>query len=68
LSFVGEFKLQGRFHITPNTSVRAAYELMYLTSMAMAPPQATFIPEFSYLNTTGDPFYHGASFGFEGYW
>lgn len=68
LSFVGEFKIQSRFHITPNTSLRAAYEMMYITSVALAPSQATFIPEFSYLNTTGDPFYHGTSFGFEAYW
>jgi hypothetical protein len=68
LSFIGEFKLHSRFHITPNTSFRAAYEMMVLTSLALAPAQATFIPEFSYLNTTGDPFYHGVSFGFEGYW
>jgi hypothetical protein len=68
LSFVGEFKLHSRFHITPNTSLRAGYELMFLSSIALAPAQATFIPEFSYLNTTGDPFYHGMSFGFEGYW
>jgi Putative beta barrel porin-7 (BBP7) len=68
LSFVGEFKLQGRFHVTPNVSLRGAYELMYLTAVAQAPAQATFIPEFSYLNTTGDPFYHGFSFGLEGYW
>ena len=68
LSFVGEFKLQARFHVTPNVSLRAAYELMYIESVALAPSQATFIPEFSYLNTTGDPFYHGVSFGVEGYW
>jgi hypothetical protein len=68
LSFVGEFKMQGRYHVTPNVSLRAAYELMLITSVALAPSQATFIPEFSYLNTTGDPFYHGASFGLEGYW
>jgi hypothetical protein len=68
LSFIGETKLQTRFHITPNFSLRAAYELMYLTSQALAPNQATFITEFNYLNTSQDPFYHGASFGFEGYW
>lgn len=68
LSFIGEFKVQARFHITPNTSLRAAYELMYMTSVALAPSQATFIPEFSFLNTTGDPLYHGTSFGFEAYW
>jgi hypothetical protein len=41
---------------------------MYLTSTALAPNQANFIPVFATLNTTQDPFYHGASFGFEGYW
>jgi hypothetical protein len=68
LSFVGEFKIQTRFHITPNTSLRAAYELMYISSVALAPSQATFIPVTSYLNTSGDPLYHGTSFGFEAYW
>jgi hypothetical protein len=68
LSFVGEFRLQGRYHILPNCSLRAGYEMMYITSVALAPYQATFITDFSYLNTTGDPFYHGASFGFEGFW
>lgn len=68
LSFIGEFKLLGRWHVLPNVSLRAAYELMYLTSQALAPNQATFITDFSYLNTTQDPFFHGASFGFEGYW
>ncbi|MEX0612900.1 MAG: BBP7 family outer membrane beta-barrel protein [Pirellulales bacterium] len=68
LSFIGEAKLLARWNLTPNFSLRAAYEMMYLTSQALAPNQATFIPEFAYLNTTQDPFYHGASFGFEGYW
>jgi hypothetical protein len=52
----------------PNLSLRASYEMMYLTSTALAPVQATFIPEFAALATTGDPFYHGASFGVEAYW
>ncbi len=68
LSFVGEARLLGRFHLTPNISLRAAYEMMFLESVALAPLQTTFIPEFAFLNTSGDPFYHGASFGFEGYW
>jgi hypothetical protein len=41
---------------------------MYINAVALAPSQATFIPDFGFLNTTGDPLYHGASFGFEGYW
>lgn len=68
LSFVGETRILGRFHLTPNMSLRAAYEMMFISSVALAPSQATFIPEFAFLNTTGDPFYHGVSFGFEAYW
>jgi hypothetical protein len=68
LSFIGEARLLGRFHLTPNFSLRSSYEMMFMESVALAPYQATFIPEFAFLNTTGDPFYHGASFGFEGYW
>jgi hypothetical protein len=49
-------------------SLRAAYEMMYVSSVALGPNQATFIDDFSYLNATQDPFYHGASFGLEGYW
>jgi hypothetical protein len=68
LSFIGEARLLSRFHLTPSFSLRASYEMMFMESVALAPYQATFIPAFAFLNTTGDPFYHGASFGFEGYW
>jgi hypothetical protein len=68
LSFVGEFRLLGRYHILPNVSLRAGYELMLITSAAIAPNQATFITDTSYLNTTATPFYHGTSFGCEWYW
>ncbi len=68
LSFVGEFKVIGRYHILPNVSLRAGYEMLFITSAAIAPNQATFITDFSYLNTTANPFYHGASFGCEMYW
>jgi hypothetical protein len=68
LSFVGEFRLLGRYHLLPNASLRAGYEMLFITSTAMAPLQATFTTDTTYVNTTGDPFYHGASFGFEMYW
>ena len=68
LSFVGEFEVIGRYHILPNVSLRAGYEMLFITSAAIAPNQATFITDFSYLNTTANPFYHGASFGCEMYW
>lgn len=68
LSFIGEFGLQAKYHVTPNVSVRAGYDMMLFTSIALAPDQATFITDYSFLNTTGDPFYHGASMGLEWYW
>jgi hypothetical protein len=68
LSFIGEARLIGRWHLSPNFSLRAAYEMMYVTSLALAPNQANFIPEFGTLNTSQDPFYHGASFGLDAYW
>jgi hypothetical protein len=68
LSFIGEFRLQGKYHVLPNVSLRAGYEMMLITSAALAPTQATFTPDTTYLNTTGTPFYHGASFGCDFYW
>jgi hypothetical protein len=68
MSWLVEVNVTGRYHLTPNYSIKAAYEMMYLTSIALAPYQATFITELSYLNTSGDPLYHGMSFGFEAYW
>jgi hypothetical protein len=68
LSFVGEFKLQGKYHVLPNVSLRAGYELLLITSAAIAPNQATFTSDTTYLNTTANPFYHGAVFGCDFYW
>jgi hypothetical protein len=68
LSFVGEFKLQGKYHLLPNVSLRAAWEMMLITSAALAPRQSTFTSNTTYLNTTGNPFYQGASFGCDFYW
>lgn len=68
ISFVGEFRVQGRYQILPNCSLRAAYEIMLISAAALAPNQATFITDTTYLNTTGHPFYQGASFGCEFYW
>ena len=68
MTWLVEVQVTGRWHLTPNYSLRASYELMYLTSLALAPYQATFITDLSYLNTSGDTLYHGMSFGVEGYW
>src|SRR4029077_10104204 len=33
LSFVGEFGLQGKYHVMPNVSLRAGYGMMFMTSV-----------------------------------
>lgn len=68
LSFVGEFALQSRFQVTPNVSLRAGYDMLFITSEALAPHQATFLTDTSFLDTTGQTYYRGASFGVEFYW
>ncbi|QDU57620.1 BBP7 family outer membrane beta-barrel protein [Aeoliella mucimassa] len=68
LAFVGEFRLVARYHLRPNLSLRAGWQMMYITSVATAPDQANFSPDEGRFPYTGDPFYNGAIFGFESYW
>ncbi len=68
MSFLGEFALRGRWHLRPNLSLRAAYEMMLVTSVSIAPHQAHFSPVDSGFATTGESFFQGASFGLDGYW
>ena len=68
ISAILESRVIAKWHLRPNFSLRASYEGLYVTSVALATHQITFNPVFSKLATSGDPFFHGASFGFEGYW
>ncbi|MGI9456421.1 MAG: BBP7 family outer membrane beta-barrel protein, partial [Aeoliella sp.] len=68
LSFIGEFQAIGRYHLRPHLSLRAGWQMMYITSVALAPDQITFAPDAGRFPHTGDPFYNGGIFGFEGYW
>ncbi len=68
LSFIGEYQMIARWHIRPNISLRAGWQMMYVTSTALAAQQITFAPMGGKVTETGDPFYHGALVGFEGYW
>ena len=68
MSFLGEFALRGRWHLRPNLSLRAAYEIMLVTSISIAPHQAHFSPVNSGFATTGESLFQGASFGLDGYW
>ncbi len=68
LSFLGEYQMIARWHLRPNLSLRAGWQMMYVTSTALAPHQISFAPMGGKVTETGDPFYHGALVGFEGYW
>jgi hypothetical protein len=68
LAFIGEFQLIARYHLRPNVSLRAGWQMMYVSSVALAPNQIDFSPDEGRFPYTGDPFYNGAIFGFESYW
>lgn len=68
LSFIGEFQLIGRYHLRPNLSLRAGWQMMYVSSVALAPDQVDFSPDEGRFPYEGDPFYNGAIFGAECYW
>lgn len=69
LSFIGEFQLQGKWHLRPNLSLRAGMEIMFVDSIALAPFQLNFIPGgFTPIAASGDSVYIGTSLGVESYW
>ena len=69
LSFVVDGAVIGRWHLRPNLSLRAGVEILYVSSIAHAAEQLSFIPvSTSQAVATGDSTYMGSTFGFEGYW
>ncbi|MEQ8209888.1 MAG: BBP7 family outer membrane beta-barrel protein [Lacipirellulaceae bacterium] len=69
LSFVGEARVTGRWHLKPNLSIRAGLELLYVNTIALAPFQVNFIQDANLpIVESGDAVYLGTSLGIEGYW
>jgi hypothetical protein len=68
ISFLGQTDIFGRWHLTPNLSVRGGLEVLLVTSQAVAPEQANFVPTNARLDTRNAPYYLGGSVGIEGYW
>lgn len=68
VSYLTQGSIVGRYHLRPNFSLRAGWEFMYVTGLALAPNQIDFNPAQNQLSVTGDAFYHGVSFGTEYYW
>lgn len=68
MSYLGTGSVMARYHLRPNLSLRAGWEFMFVTGLALAPNQADFNPSVRQLHLTGDAFYHGISCGTEYYW
>lgn len=68
VSYIGTGSILARYYLRPNFSLRAGWEFMYVTGLALAPNQVNFNPAAAQLHVTGDSFYHGISFGTEYYW
>ncbi len=76
ISFIGEFQVLGKWHLRPNVSLRAGFEILYVDSVALAPHQVNFVrtPPDGFGNTgytpiagDGDIFCIGSSLGIEAY-
>jgi hypothetical protein len=68
IAFIGEFNILGKWHLKPNLSLRAGFEILYVDSVALAPHQVNFIPGgFSPIADDGDIFCMGSSLGIEYY-
>jgi hypothetical protein len=68
ISWIGEAEVLGRYHITPNCSLRAGLEFMVIDSLALAPRQINFVNVSNWIETGGNPWYMGGLFGLECYW
>lgn len=69
ISFVTEGAAIGKWHLSPNFSLRASMEILYVSSLAHAVEFIDFAPSLSTTNfARGDTSYMGGAIGFEGYW
>jgi hypothetical protein len=68
-SFLGEFGFVGNWHFRPNMNLRAAYDFMWITSLANAPIQIQATTNGNgKLNHSGTTFFQGPSAGLEIFW
>ena len=68
LTFVGDFRVFGAFHLRPHMTLRASYQVLLVAGIATAVDQVFLKPAFPEFDTRGDAFYHAVSFGFEQVW
>ncbi len=68
LSYLLQAGVTARYHLRPNVSLRVGYELLYVTSMALAPNEISFDGQMHLAGVSGDVFYRGYTFGAEYFW
>jgi hypothetical protein len=68
LSFVAEAEVLLKWHLRPNLSLRAGFEMLYVESVALAPHQVNFIPGgYLPIADDGDVVMLGTALGVEAY-
>lgn len=69
LAFIGEFGFVGNYRWTPNVTFRAAWDLMWVSRLALAPEQLNFtFPQTNQINTMGGLFFNTFSLGADVSW
>lgn len=69
LGFVGEFSILGAYQLRSNLALRASFDLMFVSSLALGPSQLTYtIPVPPTVDTSGFLTYAGGSLGLEYVW
>jgi len=69
VTFIGEVGFVGTYRLRPNFTLRASYDFMWVTGLALASEQIAFQTDPpDALDTYGVNFYQGLSLGFEWLW
>ena len=69
MSFLTDASILAKWHLRPNVSLRVGVDLMFLTSLTLAPDQINFAPVATSENIApGDVTFLSGSVGLETYW
>ncbi|HEY6564352.1 MAG TPA: BBP7 family outer membrane beta-barrel protein, partial [Pirellulaceae bacterium] len=67
-AFLAEVGAFGAYQLRPNLYVRAGYDVLFVSGLAVAPENMALAPAFMPMNISGDMVYHGGTVGFEALW
>ena len=66
--FFTEISFFAGWQIKPHCTLRASYDILYFSGVALARNNARVTPEFQHFHLRGDALYHALSTGFELVW